>query len=552
MTGSLIRRVHRAGIITLLAVVLLWPATQPGFSEPSPLSEFEKIGQTQLGVGAAFDGSHVWYTRGYAPDTNIYRIDPGTGTIVAILDMVTLTEGRRIVPGGLAWDSDRQHLWVGTMIDMDAVDQNSWGEGDIFEVDPVGAVVVSSFSTRPITEGEEPLTGIIDGLAFDAYTETLWFSPLESLHVYQVTTEGVLVSSFALPFPPELWSAGLTSDGNHLWTSLRTGGLVRGQLDGFAEVALAEFTREGTLLRLRGFPSDRQPLGSEDLAFDAITFAPRCVVWLTSVVATLTALDVPCPLRVEVTMTPGETLSLEAEVTLDSLAAGGVERPFAEVWWEVDCESPDIAVTLDPEMIVEAEVGATLTFAETLGVSAETAAGAYHCTVTFFVNVRPDGGAPFEQQIIWIWVEAPEEPSAEPGYLEVPVDVKPGSCRNPLNVRSQGVLPVAILGTEHFDISQINPETVKMEGVAPLRWSMEDVATPFEPFVGKEGAFDCTEEGPDGFTDLSLKFSRQDLVAALGDVSDGDVVLLHLDGELFDGTPFEGEDVVVVLKKGKK
>jgi outer membrane protein assembly factor BamB len=139
--------------------------------------------------------------------------------------------------------------------------------------------------------------------------------------------------------------------------------------------------------------------------------------------------------------------------------------------------------------------------------------------------------------------------------VEVAIDIKPGSCLNPLNVKEKGVLPVAILGTSDFDVTQVDPELVTLEGVAPLRWSLEDVATPFEPFTGKEDAFNCTDEGPDGFLDLTLKFDAQETVAALGDVNDGDVLVLTLTGNLleeFDGTPIQGEDVVVILEKGEK
>ena len=65
-----------------------------------------------------------------------------------------------------------------------------------------------------------------------------------------------------------------------------------------------------------------------------------------------------------------------------------------------------------------------------------------------------------------------------PHNLDVPVDIKPTSCPNPLNVKSKGVLPVAILGTVDFDVSDIDPATVLLEGVPPLRWALEDVATP--------------------------------------------------------------------------
>jgi hypothetical protein len=136
----------------------------------------------------------------------------------------------------------------------------------------------------------------------------------------------------------------------------------------------------------------------------------------------------------------------------------------------------------------------------------------------------------------------------------VPLDIKPQSCPNPLNVKDKGVLPVAILGTDTFDVTQVDPASVRLEGVAPLRWEMEDVATPFEPFLGKQDCFaDCTTDGPDGYLDLTLKFDAQEVIAALGDVEDGDCLVLGLTGNLkeeYHGGPFVGEDVVWIKKKG--
>lgn len=188
-----------------------------------------------------------------------------------------------------------------------------------------------------------------------------------------------------------------------------------------------------------------------------------------------------------------------------------------------------------------------------IGVVAALAVSLLGLTPTIGILGDPASSArpSFEQQVTWIIGEEAPVQQPESSDRAVPFDVKPGSCRNPLNVQSQGVLPVAILGIDGFDVTDIDPESVRVEGVAPLRWSVEDVATPFEPFTGKEDAFDCTEEGPDGFDDLTLKFSRQDVIAAVGEVEDGDVVVFGLTGELFDGTPFEGEEVVVILKKGR-
>ena len=133
----------------------------------------------------------------------------------------------------------------------------------------------------------------------------------------------------------------------------------------------------------------------------------------------------------------------------------------------------------------------------------------------------------------------------------VPIDIKPQSCPNPLNVKSKGLLPVALLGTADFDVSEIDPVSVRLAGVAPLRSNIEDVATPFA-FPEKEDCNDCTDLGEDGFDDLTLKFDTQEIVSALGAVKDGDCLLLELTGNLQDGTPIVGEDVVLILKKGKK
>ena len=131
--------------------------------------------------------------------------------------------------------------------------------------------------------------------------------------------------------------------------------------------------------------------------------------------------------------------------------------------------------------------------------------------------------------------------------VEVAVDIHPTGCPNPLKVNDRGVLPVAVLGSFEFDVAQIDPTSVRLQGVAALRSSLEDVATPFEPFRGKEDILDCTELGPDGFEDLSMKFDRLQLVEVIGAVNDGDAVVLQLTGSLNDGSGILGEDVVVIL-----
>ena len=141
----------------------------------------------------------------------------------------------------------------------------------------------------------------------------------------------------------------------------------------------------------------------------------------------------------------------------------------------------------------------------------------------------------------------------EESSSKVYVDIQPGSCPNPVNTRSKGVLPVALLGTETFDVNRIDLGTIRVsrEGVdgevAPTRSGYEDVAAPFEGDL-----CGCHKLKGDGNTDLSLKFNIQELVTALRlkEVA-GATITLTVTGNLkeeFGGTPFQGQDCIRVSK----
>jgi hypothetical protein len=127
---------------------------------------------------------------------------------------------------------------------------------------------------------------------------------------------------------------------------------------------------------------------------------------------------------------------------------------------------------------------------------------------------------------------------------DVDIDIKPGSDRNSLNVNSKGVLPVAILGTEDFDVMTIDPVSVVLwwrgitlpdgaEGVPPLRWDCEDV-------------------NRDGFMDIGLKYSMK----AAGPFTvtrelPGDLIMMLMGNlmEEYGGTPIKGSDTVRIINK---
>lgn len=130
--------------------------------------------------------------------------------------------------------------------------------------------------------------------------------------------------------------------------------------------------------------------------------------------------------------------------------------------------------------------------------------------------------------------------------FEIYIDIKPQSCPNPLNTNNQGLTTVAVLGTEHFNIYDVDVSTLTLEGVVPIRYDYEDVTT---PLIDKEDECDCNTEGPDSWIDLTLKFNVQEIIEALGDVEDGDVIPVTLKGMLLDGTSFEASDCIVIREK---
>ena len=93
-----------------------------------------------------------------------------------------------------------------------------------------------------------------------------------------------------------------------------------------------------------------------------------------------------------------------------------------------------------------------------------------------------------------------------------------------------GVLPVVVFGSADLDVATIDLTSIRLEGVAPIRSNV-------------------------GARNLRLKFRAQEIVSVLGEVDDGDEVVLHLIGNLKEesgGGAIMAEDTVLILKKGKK
>ncbi|ANM31248.1 hypothetical protein ABI59_19235 [Acidobacteria bacterium Mor1] len=120
----------------------------------------------------------------------------------------------------------------------------------------------------------------------------------------------------------------------------------------------------------------------------------------------------------------------------------------------------------------------------------------------------------------------------------VSVDIKPGACPNPVNRWTKGVLPVAVLGTDDLDVYDLDPASLNLNGGHAVRWSYEDVATPFGGDL-----CGCTEQEGDGYMDLVLYIPVPNIVDAMGYPQCGDQQM-SLGGSLVDGTLVRGADCI--------
>lgn len=122
------------------------------------------------------------------------------------------------------------------------------------------------------------------------------------------------------------------------------------------------------------------------------------------------------------------------------------------------------------------------------------------------------------------------------------IDIKPGSCPNGVNVmRSNGKLPVAILGTESLDVTMVDLDTVMLGFYGDTTFfAVEEVKAAFEDVDG------------DGYLDLIMQFKMADIRDAYEDfiaaypLFEGDpYILMTLECEI-DSADFMGTDWIKI------
>jgi hypothetical protein len=110
--------------------------------------------------------------------------------------------------------------------------------------------------------------------------------------------------------------------------------------------------------------------------------------------------------------------------------------------------------------------------------------------------------------------------------VEVEINIKPGSYHNSINPRSKGVIPVAIITTDDFDATMVDPSTVMF---GPGGASM----------IHRKAHVEDVDE--DGDLDLVFHFYTQETGFACGDIE------TILTGQTWDGIPIEGAGEVDLL-----
>lgn len=120
--------------------------------------------------------------------------------------------------------------------------------------------------------------------------------------------------------------------------------------------------------------------------------------------------------------------------------------------------------------------------------------------------------------------------SLAPHAIQVTIDIKPGSDPNCFNNDGSGVIPVAILGSADFDVTEIDASTVRLESMAVKA-------------VGKRNKLlaHIEDVNEDGFDDLVVQIKD-----SAGVFSPGDTTAI-VTGNLSDGTLFGGTDTICIV-----
>ena len=126
--------------------------------------------------------------------------------------------------------------------------------------------------------------------------------------------------------------------------------------------------------------------------------------------------------------------------------------------------------------------------------------------------------------------EPTPEPDPAPSTVQVDIDIRPRHNPNRINLRFWGVVPVAIVSTDTFDATTIDPMTITLAN-APVKLWRNGTPMVFRKDVDGDGRVDLV---------VLVKARAMDL-----DKSDTEAVL---EGKMFNGTDIRGSDSIRIVR----
>jgi hypothetical protein len=363
-----------------------------------------------------------------------------------------------------------------------------------------------------------------------------------------------------------------------------------------ASIDAGSFDPDGGAITLTQVPGGPYPLGETHVTLivtDDHGITDECQ-------ATVTVIDVTppkaiCPSDITQANDPDECSAVvefeidaedncedEAGLTVEATPPSGSVFPVGTTVVEVEATDGagntdmctfEVAVVDTQKPVVTCPEDITVVFVTPSEATAEYQATATdNCDADPTVWCDPPSGSTFPIGLNTVTCYATDDAgnvgTCEFSFYLAYFDIKPTSCPNPLNIKPyredealakitgigpvdglddrrppEGVLPVAILGSMDFDVRDINPGSLRINDVGWERYEYEDVA---EPAYDVDDYCGCTKDGPDRFTDLTMKFKSKLIIPTLGLVENGDIVQILITGMLSDGTPLFGGDCVVI------
>jgi hypothetical protein len=182
----------------------------------------------------------------------------------------------------------------------------------------------------------------------------------------------------------------------------------------------------------------------------------------------------PTLLGVELFLVSSVTAKINTTITISIHPDSIIENPLATQSFMIPSDSPSSGAWVYFEFTAPVTVNPENTYV--LEVSSDTSYHMWNYTGNTYLQgdmIRQGDTNTSADWSFRTW--ATEETKSVPAVTDVDIDIKPGGNPNSINLKSKGVVPVALITTPEFDAATVDPDTVEFAGAEPVKWSVKDV-----------------------------------------------------------------------------